>query len=1750
MTLTIAGKMRARVTRPNPCPRMAIAAILLLVSVWLPVPNAIAQQPPRIALYRIPLIDKQLTAAPSGIEADFALQNNLDRPLSRFALTYTIRSTDPELAVVAAASSDAVFTTRSTAAPGSVTVIVELQPNKNWAPGQTSHFTATLRLSPQADFTDDVTVSPSPFPDADANYNQINDALEKEVAQRLESHDPSQANAPLDIIVALNGATSESDLQTFRSSGGTLSAVFQGQGFASFSGTIPAGKLQAYAGAAGDRLDFIDPNPELELSLNLATSNSRATNVWTGAEPGNNRPDPDFAYTGNPQTSIAVIDSGIDASHAAFGGGGPGGALGYLGEMNFAGKIVGSLLCNETNCVAAAPAIDTKGHGSHVAGIIGARQNGANPPGVAGGGMAAGSPGVGLVAIRTASSNSASAITALRWIRANRAAYHIVGLNESEGLNGVTVPTWDREMDLTVQDGTPIALAAGNDFRKFRETGALIGSPALSRYAITVGAVDREDHIATYSSNGDPQVAPIKPLKPDVVAPGGDARGIRFVAKDIHPFPDAAGNLIGDFDLDLVGGINSVRPNPAAPPAGALPLPAGAINQYVEKSGTSMAAPHVAGEIALLANAITNYERRDKDNDGKIDEDSWNGVDDDRDDIVDKDVGAWNQRDGADLAPAERQNNARLLKSIILMTAWQIGQGTQVPEWAKIFTAARPPVLPPEVIDDANRNGIKDAGEATVASLSISGVGDVILDVNGNGIYDLGSDIVVDFVNGAPTTPNLAPLAPWVNPVTTAGFTPVFANHGSSNTPPAGVPRGGKDQVQGYGMIAVDAAVEAVTKEFCAVEQDQLGGGINDKKVWARHLHLYAGKSYKALLDVPGTGDYDLYVYYGNIQPDRVANATEARDWQFGEPIILASSTQPGMGVKEEITFTVPRDGMYFLVVKRADGAGQFTVRLVTPEEWTFMVYMPAELERADLDELAFRTLNHMEETGSGEQQMRHFQVLALVDYATRGYDGNAVAGGVGAHPGDAALYCIRKDHDPNRNQFSIAKQPAEFLNLDNAGDATQRGEANMGSPDTVTGFASWAVDYFPAKKYALVFWGDGNGYGWKYNESKALGLGNDNKRVPSDAADVRHDALTMKELREALHAIKKKINAGSQYKDGTAVAKNIDLVGFDAGHMAMVEIGRQIQDSVEVMVGSEERIDKDPAKDKDGWPYGAILASLKCPLGAGACHATDPNWGAEEFGKQIVTEYHAYYGAAAHSDTRHTLSAVRLNPRPGTTPSSGGSADCATFDQLVDCLSEFAGGAQVARGVEPHAGLFGGIVFGKNKHDDPEDNVQILIKHQGREATEEMIDHNYIDLRHFAQNIKAAAFNPLYKLKVDEIIAGLTPGKAIVLAEAHGPAHPHAQGLTIYFPHDETLPENACVEAPRNDRTCGFDSPFPAKVVYALDPFIKVPILLAPPGHPRPEIPALRFPQDTLWDEFVHRYYKPVADACVKSINGVDQSECKNVAYVHVGDQLKITGEGSSDSDGPDRDDLPDHIGGEEHWYWDLNLQVDIPPGKPLYPRFPKAVLDGGSCSEDCDRNNVDDNDDDPDMKGRVITWSCPASGRYDFKVNVWDEHHDLARVHDEEDHFSHYNVDAAYVTIFCDSYGITKLPGRTTVDRGQPVSYVATMTNGTRTEARLSATDMVPPGTTLSQPSLSCPNGQCGYDPTSRQITWQAPLAPGASTSLNYTITIDPADDGPCTREVSNTIRLDGATVALQASASIVVNCPLPRSTERSGG
>ncbi|MBO2449180.1 S8 family serine peptidase [Actinomadura barringtoniae] len=194
--------------------------------------------------------------------------------------------------------------------------------------------------------------------------------------------------------------------------------------------------------------------------------------------------------------------------------------------------------------------VDRFGHGTHVAATI------AGTGAAAGGERKGVAPGANLLVGKVLDDNGegddSSVIAGMEWA-ATRA--RVVNMSLGGMPSDGTDPLSTALNKLSAQHGTLFVTAAGND-------GAIssIDSPGSADAALTVGAVDGQDRLAGFSSRG-PRAGRYA-AKPEIVAPG-----VNIVAAR------AKGTQMGD------------------------PVNA----RYTAASGTSMATPHVAGAVALLA---------------------------------------------------------------------------------------------------------------------------------------------------------------------------------------------------------------------------------------------------------------------------------------------------------------------------------------------------------------------------------------------------------------------------------------------------------------------------------------------------------------------------------------------------------------------------------------------------------------------------------------------------------------------------------------------------------------------------------------------------------------------------------------------------------------------------------------------------------------------------------------------------------------------------------------------------------------------------------------------------------------------------------------------------------------------------------------------------------------------------------------------------------------------------------------------
>ncbi|MFT3679565.1 MAG: S8 family serine peptidase [Ferruginibacter sp.] len=227
-----------------------------------------------------------------------------------------------------------------------------------------------------------------------------------------------------------------------------------------------------------------------------------------------------------------VIDSGIDFTHP---------------DLTVDASRSKSFLSGITS------AADENGHGTHVAGIIGAKNNNIGVLGVA--------SGATLISLRVLDKDGkgtlSAIIQALAWVSDNGKAGDAVNLSLGEdGVSNIL----DQQVQKTAAKGIFISIAAGNDGKPASQF-----SPARvnGKNIYTVSAVDSTGRFASFSNYGNDVV--------DYAAPG-----VKILSTYLN-------------------------------------------GKYATMSGTSMAAPHVAGLLLLKGNNLTISGSAINDPDGTAD---------------------------------------------------------------------------------------------------------------------------------------------------------------------------------------------------------------------------------------------------------------------------------------------------------------------------------------------------------------------------------------------------------------------------------------------------------------------------------------------------------------------------------------------------------------------------------------------------------------------------------------------------------------------------------------------------------------------------------------------------------------------------------------------------------------------------------------------------------------------------------------------------------------------------------------------------------------------------------------------------------------------------------------------------------------------------------------------------------------------------------------------------------------------------
>lgn len=545
---------------------------------------------------------------------------------------------------------------------------------------------------------------------------------------------------------------------------------------------------------------------------------------------------------------------------------------------------------------------------------------------------------------------------------------------------------------------------------------------------------------------------------------------------------------------------------------------------------------------------------------------------------------------------------------------------------------------------------------------------------------------------------------------------------------------------------------------------------------------------------------------------------------------------------------------------------------------WTIMIYMAGDNY---LEPDMWRALNKMDLIGSPAG----VNVVFQKDYSVGGSNIHVTFdNGQSWTPTNSSYRgLLKQTDDPHLVTASYPKGKRNEIDL---------GELNMGDPATLTDFINWVKSNYPADHYALILWGEGGG--WKYSTTDEFGPG-----TP--------DEIHIKELSDALG------NAG-------LAGEKLDLIAFDEGLMAMLEVAYQINDYAELMVASEGVL------DAKGLPYDLILAGL------GADPAADGN----ALGEIIVDSYELEaFNQWFTWGLEYSMSMIDLG-------------------LLINDL-EFA--------VHAHAVELSVGCDDYREHYIPADNVEISIRSALKDTKNfkegTWGDCNYIDLRHFAENTQFyvadyANFAPDVQDYVD---------MSVIYNKS---SDPDAKGISIYFPFYQTH-NNPKWQDPYDDPYRSYETSKKnnklVKYSYDKDDGTPKPVPQGVRDHPIPPTPGFKFVDINAWDEFLHRYYEPCADA------GVDTT-------VYVGEIVLLDGIGSSDAD-----QFPETAVLATEYFWDFDP-------------------DKSTDTLDYDRDPMgDEDDDDGDVIGRTAYFSSDIPGKFPIVLTVWDDHHLLHGDHWETD-------------------------------------------------------------------------------------------------------------------------------------------------------
>lgn len=647
----------------------------------------------------------------------------------------------------------------------------------------------------------------------DADGNRIDDRLDLEIAQRIANGTQGE---PVNVDVMLSGEAGEAAAAgAFRASGGSVTAGLWRDALYGFGGRIPFGRVAAFVRGRSDVL-LVEKEAECNASVAYAAEQVGARPyVWST-----------LGLRGDPNSSVAVLDTGVDGSHVDFAPG--------FGAGDFSEKIVG---WNDEVGASAVP-YDDNGHGSHCAGLAA----GAGFFSVDAAGYATATWGADLGGVSSGSyvvsgmmvNETGPIAVSVRW--ANTRNAKLSGLSLYYGDKSLSTGSWVRVAS--------VSTGSENSWYSFSYGVASVPSGGYDMYHVVASVRGGVGSLYVMFNMSWPYMPPADGFSAWTgLAPDSKLVGVKVL--------DSSGS---GTSTGLINGLDWLVADRVAYHVTVASMSLGFSS---EVSAVDVAVQNLvnSGVCTVVAAGNDGSGANNIYTPGSVDE------------VLT--VAAMNQFDGIASYSSQGGTSRYTGQTVKPDVTAPGGSFYAVP----LFSA------------DSNYNDAEGMWSDVVADdaapmQGTSMAAPVVAGAAQTVVEALGGFAGWNYTRGQALTPKMLLL------MTATETYPNARESGASPT----LERGGKDAQEGYGRINVDAAADAVLKTYTpgTTVVDSLGSPpsfsdvsvVGQRLAWARNVQLVSGVSYNFSLSVPAGADYDLYLYNttGNAygEPVILAKSTTA----------------------------------------------------------------------------------------------------------------------------------------------------------------------------------------------------------------------------------------------------------------------------------------------------------------------------------------------------------------------------------------------------------------------------------------------------------------------------------------------------------------------------------------------------------------------------------------------------------------------------------------------------------------------------------------------------------------------------------------------------------------------------------------------------------------------------------------------------------------------------------------------------------